>query len=257
MASQCEQIKSQLGNLFQCEQVGEYTRVQTPLLLPDGDVIDIFIRKTDSSFLLTDLGETLRWLKGQTASSRRTNKQMKIVEDICKTLGVSFFRGMISINTNNSDELASKLMEVSQAALRVADISLLFRSRLNELFAEEVEEFLIEHKFAFDKDPTKLGRSGRNWKPNFHVKYNNINSYVFTLSSGTRSVANALINKAYTACSDLSHLRSSPTDTVKFLSIIDDNDDVWTDSDINLLSSASEVSYWRNSDEIIDQLKSA
>lgn len=256
MAASCELVKQQIGGLYHCEQLGDYTRVQTPMLFPDGDFIDIYIKSLPNGFLLTDLGETVRWLKSQTINSKRTNKQIQMVTDICKTVGVDFFRGMISINTNDSSQLAAKLVDITQASLRVADISMMFRSRLNEFFAEEVEEFLIEHQYTFDRDPVKIGRSQKSWKPNFHVRYNNNNSLVYTLSSGNRSVATAIVNKVCTAWMDLTLLRS-PNSNIKFISLIDDNDDVWSESDIRLLSSNSEVAYWRRPDEFQDLLKSA
>jgi hypothetical protein len=258
MASECEMISAQLGGLFHCERVGEYTRVQTPLLYPDGDIIDVFVKKTDRGYRITDLGESVRWLKNQTASARRTKRQLEVIVDICKVTGVQFFRGALTIDTNDSAKLAERLMDVTQASLRVSDLSMAFRARSNELFSEEVEEFLLENRFSFAKDVPKNGRSGKIWKPNFEVRYDNHLSLVFTLSSGNRAVASAHVNRVCTALMDLQYIKQSPTlQAPKFISLIDDNDDVWDETSVNLLSNVSDVAYWRKSDEFVEMLKSA
>jgi hypothetical protein len=42
--SPCEEIASTIGELFSCSSVGEYTRIRTPYLYPDGDVVDLFLK---------------------------------------------------------------------------------------------------------------------------------------------------------------------------------------------------------------------
>jgi hypothetical protein len=63
-----EDFETLLGLLFTCEPVDQYMRIQTPYLYPDGDVIDIFCKESDGIVTLTDLGETLRWLRMQTVT---------------------------------------------------------------------------------------------------------------------------------------------------------------------------------------------
>jgi hypothetical protein len=67
MTTPCELIAQQLGLLFTCTPMSEYIRIETPFLYPDGDIIDVFSQERDDHRLLTDLGETQRWLKMQTA----------------------------------------------------------------------------------------------------------------------------------------------------------------------------------------------
>jgi len=68
MITPCELITEQIGLLFSCSPVNQYIRIQTPFLYPDGDVIDIFDRAEGDAVTLTDLGETLRWLRMQTVT---------------------------------------------------------------------------------------------------------------------------------------------------------------------------------------------
>ena len=83
MTTLCSDIATQVGSLFRCTDSGEYVRIRTPFLYPDGDVIDLFAKNGNgSSFTLTDLGETLGWLRMQTLANRRSPKQNKLIEDV-------------------------------------------------------------------------------------------------------------------------------------------------------------------------------
>src|SRR5438093_322048 len=77
----CELIQQSIGELFTCSQVNEYTRVRTPFLYPDGDVIDLFVKSSGGVTTLTDLGESLRWLRMQSIAPRRSTKQQRLVQD--------------------------------------------------------------------------------------------------------------------------------------------------------------------------------
>lgn len=71
MATPCEQIAASMGALFECSQINRYTRIRTPFLYPDGDVIDLYWDEQDGNITITDLGGSLGWLSMQTASPKR------------------------------------------------------------------------------------------------------------------------------------------------------------------------------------------
>ncbi len=74
-ASPCDAIAQTLGSLFTCAEVNGCSRVRTPFLYPDGDVIDLFISDKAGAATITDFGETLRWLRMQRLSPRRSARQ--------------------------------------------------------------------------------------------------------------------------------------------------------------------------------------
>lgn len=74
ISSPCEVLKARLGELFTCSPMDGYTRIRTPFLYPDGDVIDVFFRGGEDVATVSDLGETLRWLKMQSLSPRRSQR---------------------------------------------------------------------------------------------------------------------------------------------------------------------------------------
>lgn len=46
-----ESIQKEIGALFTCTEHGDYTRIRTPYLYPDGDYIDLFYRCNDDGAL--------------------------------------------------------------------------------------------------------------------------------------------------------------------------------------------------------------
>jgi len=97
----------------------EYQRIRTPCLYPDGDNIDLFCKPQDDVMLVSDLGETMRWWRMQTVSARRTPKQNDLIEDVCLTHGVTFYKGMLVARCRPDEEFAAVISRVAQAALGI------------------------------------------------------------------------------------------------------------------------------------------
>lgn len=104
---------------------GPYMQMRTPYSYPDGDVIDLFVKADESGVggTVTDMGETIRWLKGQTLSPRRTPRQTSLIADICATHGVEFSRGILLARYADDSALSDVALRVAQAALRVAELT--------------------------------------------------------------------------------------------------------------------------------------
>ena len=245
-----------LAGLFECQPHGEYHRIRTPYLYPDGDMIDVFCKPQDEVTLVTDLGETTRWLRMQTLSPRRSPKQKALIEDACLTHGVEFYRGMLLARCRPGDELSEVVVRVAQAALRVSDLWLTFRTRSVESVTDEVADFLAERQFHFERGEKLAGRSGRAWTPDFHVRAVQRSSLVYVLSTGSRSAARSVVHHVHTAFFDLNHLAAGP-EALRFVSLFDDTADVWSDEDFRLAEQLSEVTLWSKPDELVDLLHAA
>lgn len=112
-----------IGPMFQVAPRGELTRVRTPFWYPDGGVVDVFVKEHDGSFTLTDLGESLGWLRMQSLSTRRSPKQQRLVQDICMTQGVELFEGQLTLRVSGPAELPRAIVRLGQAVVRVADLA--------------------------------------------------------------------------------------------------------------------------------------
>ncbi len=248
-----DQFTGGLGQLFTCSPHGDYQRIRTPYLYPDGDNIDVFCKPQGDLVVVSDLGETTRWLRMQTVAPRRSPKQKALMEDVCLTHGVELYRGMLQARCKPGDQLAAVVFRVSQAALRVSDLWFTFRTRSVESVTDEVADFLTEKHFRFDPGEKLVGRSGRSWTVDFHVRAVQRSSLVYVLCTGSRSAARIVAEHVLAAWYDLNHLAAGP-EALKFVSLFDDTADVWNAEDFRLVEPLSTIARWSQPDEFADVL---
>jgi len=253
MLPACQRIANEMGELFECAESDGYVRIRTPYLYPDGDVIDLFLREKPEGATLTDLGETLRWLRMQSLAQRRTKKQERLVQDVCVTLGVELFKGMLMVRPRPDSLLSDAVTRLSQAAIRVADLWFTFRTRAGEAVTDDVEDFLQERRIPFERGQTFVGRSGKRWRADFHTRAPQRSSLVCVLATGTRGASRGITEHVLSTWYDLSHLTVGP-EALRFVSLFDDTVDVWSAEDFRLLEGLSVIARWSRPDEFLDLL---
>ena len=252
----CEQLTGSLNALFICSEHQGYQRIRTPYLYPDGDNIDLFCKDQGDVVLISDLGETTRWLRMQTISPRRSPRQHQLIEDVCLTHGVELYRGMLLARCRPSESIATIVTRVAQAALRVSDLWFTFRTRAVESATDEVADFLAEREFPFSRGEKLIGRSGKVWSPDFHVRAVRRSSLVYVLSTGSTAAARSVVNAVHTAWYDLNLLAAGP-EALQFISLFDDTTNVWSTEDFRLAEQLSTVLRWSQPDEFADALVEA
>ncbi len=253
-------MQDEIGALFTCTEHGDYYRIRTPFLYPDGDNIDLFCAVDGDGITVTDLAETTGWLWMQALSRRRSPKQNRLIEDTCVTHGVEFCRGMLQARCRPGDSLADAVMRVAQAALRVSDLWFTFRTRAFESVTDhafesvtdEVAAYLTERALPFDRAEKLVGHSGRDWTIDFRVRTGERSTLVYVLSTGNRSSAPKVTEHVLAAWHDLYHLTGA--EALHFVSLFDDTADVWVAADFHLVESLSTVSRWSKPDEFAEVL---
>lgn len=249
----CSAITTDMGELFTCISIGEYLRVRSPLMYPDGDYIDAFVRTNTQGFVITDLGETARWLRMQTVTLQRSPKQKAFIEEACVTHGVEWFRGSIVARARTIEALPASLMRVIQAAFRISDIWFTMRQRIAETILDDVAMLFTEKQLAYDRNETLLGRSQKEWSIDFHVRNTQRSRLVEVLSTGNRAAGQSRVKHVVAAWHDLSHFKVGP-ERLGFVTLFDDTTDVWTQGDFNLLGSLSDIAFWSRPDEFLGML---
>jgi hypothetical protein len=256
MTEICERLGVQLGALYSCSQQERYVRLRTPFLYPDGDVIDVYYVDQQGAATLTDLGETVRWLRMQSVSVRRSPKQQQLIQDICLNHGVEFFKGMISLRVPSIELLAESVTRISQACIRVADLWFTMRTRAVQSVTDEVEDYLREREIQFEREKKLIGRSGRGWTIDFHTRTPRRSALVLVLASGSRASANGVVKHVVTVWHDLRDLVAG-VEPVRAISLFDDTLDVWNEEDFKLVEGLSDVARWSRPDEFESALRSA
>ena len=252
----CGELARSLGDLFQCSSQGRFKRIRTPFLYPDGDYIDLFCREEGGTLTVSDLGETTRWLRMQTTVPRRSARQQALIQDAIQTHNVEFFRGTLTARCKEGESVSDTVLRVAQAALRVSDLWFTFRTRTAPSLTEDVAEFLGENQIHFDRGEKLVGRSGRIWTVDFHVRQPEKSSLVNVLATGSKSAARGVVEHVLTVWYDLNNLTVGP-EGLRFISLFDDTVDVWADEDFRLLGDISTITRWSRTDEVLDTLRRA
>jgi hypothetical protein len=245
-----------LGAMFVVSPKGELLRVRTPFWYPDGGVVDVFVKQHDGIATLTDLGESLGWLRQQSLATRRSPKQQKLVQDICTTQGVELFKGQLMLRCTDAKQFPQAVIRLGQAAVRVADLWFTTRTRSVESMTDEVSDLLQERKIAFERGVKYPGRSGRDWSVDFQTRAPQQSALVLVLASGSRPAARRVSEHVVAAWHDLSLMKTGAQPT-RFVSLFDDTSDVWSEEDFRLVESVSDVCRWSRPDEFEHTLLTA
>ncbi len=241
-------LQTGIGPLFTCSKRGDYLQINTPYLFPDGDCIDVFCRIDGDVITVTDLAVATGWLRMQSVALRRTSKQNQLIGDVCMTLGIEFYRGMLQAHCRSGDQLAATVMRVAQAALRVSDLWFTLRPRAVPSITDDVADFLTRRHYRFGRAQMLTGQSGRTWKIHFRVWTKARNSLVQVLSTKNRATAHRASERVLAVWHDLHHLAEAPK-APTFVSLFDDSSYAWDDKDFRLIESVSTVSRWSRPDE--------
>jgi len=247
----CEAIAGQLGALFVCSPHGQYTKVRTPFLYPDGDVVDLFLRDEGVRVVVSDLGESLRWLRNQTLAMSRPHRQNQLLEDIKLTNDVQLYKGML-VSRTAPEGLADAVMRVGQAAVRIGDLWFTVKNRAVQSVTDDVAAFLTEESFTFQRRAKAVGRSQRPWTVDFLVAAATP-SYVHVLSTESRASAQVSVKGTVAMWFDLRKAADQPQ---RFISLMDDTiPDVWSEEDFRLLTDLSDVELWAKPDDFAASLR--
>jgi hypothetical protein len=230
-------------------------RVRTPFLYPDGGIIDLFVLERDGRIEVTDFGEALGWLRLQSPGGQLSPKQKRLVEDVCLTLGIELLRGQL-VRRVQDGFVSRAVLDVAQAALRVADLWFTMRTRAVETVADEIGDWLAEKAIPFERDVTHPGRSGRIWKVDYQTHLPERTSLIFLLATGSRAAARRVTEHVVTGLYDLSHLKVVQP-RLSFVSLFDDTEDVWQEEDFRLVEGLSRVARWSRPDEFEATLRAA
>lgn len=246
----CSALGRLLPSLFVCSEAGhEGVRVRTPMLYPDGGVVDVFVLPRGSGYIVTDFGDALGWLWLQSVSPKRSARQDALARDVCQTLRIELFNEQLVLRAVTPDTLGEAVIRVAQAAVQVSDLWFTIRSQAVQTTADEVEEWLNEKRIPCQRNVSKQGRSNREWTVNFETQTDHRTGLVFLLSTGSRGAVHRITDHVVAGCVDLNHLKESQSN-LEFVSLFDDTVDVWRLEDFSQVNAFSQVARWSAPDEL-------
>ena len=257
----CKKIYQETEELFECSPFREYTRIETPFLYPDGDIIDLFYKKSTPYELITDLGGVCDWLGLQTIAKTRTDKQEQQIEYICDSYRVEFRKGEFFIDLNKGNEtrnLTEAIFDLSQAMIRISGLWFLQIDRSKNQIIDDIESFIKINDISYVKNKPFEGSSGNIWKPNFYAENKSEGFLIYVLSTDKKNSTSNILYRIVAAWHDLEYLKTDKKKTekenIEFISLFDDRYDVWKASDRKMLRDFSTIKKFSNKNDLRNTL---
>ena len=245
----CVFLGKSLSPLFECSPAPiEGVRVRTPMMYPDGGIVDVFVLERGEAYTITDFGDALGWLQMQSVSRGLTKRQNALVGDVCRTLRVELFKGQLILREIKPEELGDAVIRLAQAVVRVSDVRFTMQPKRIKTTADEVEGWLQGKRIQFERRVKLQGVSNRDWTVDFQTETKRI-AMIFLLDTSSRSAVKRITENVLAGCVDLGYLKDRNPE-LTFVSLFNDTHDIWTDQDFRLVERHSEIARWSRPDTL-------
>ena len=145
----------------------DWTAISTPFTGIFNDGIEIYCRRNNGKWILSDGGETLNLLEESGVQINRSPKRKNFVDSIVKNYGVSENNGEFLVEANR-ENFSQKKHYFLQAILELHDLEYLSEKTIRSLFKEDVENYLNERKIIHTRDVKFTGYNGLDYHFDFH-----------------------------------------------------------------------------------------
>jgi len=239
---------------FECIERDHCTVVRTPIRYPDGDTIELFVRQQGRGFMLTDYGETFRWLHMQKLGRGLTDNENESIMSICRGLGVTYQDKELSAAAS-AERLPSVALNLAMCALRVSDLSLGFQYQGGADKFDEFSELLTGWDFEFEsRFAVEFGDD--EYRVDFKINPTpSVTKYLQILSADSRSQANSQVDRTLAKWLAFEEFGEGPTSSR--ISVLDDRDFEWSDNRERLLRRRSLVALWSNKSDVKRKIRLA
>lgn len=147
-----------LNESISLRQIDEWVEITTPFLDRHNDYLQIYIRKDNGGYILTDDGYILEDLK-MSGCKIDTEKRLALLSTTLKGFGVQNDRGILTIKTTEKS-FPQKKHNILQAMLAVNDLFYLSEPIVASLFYEDVVAWLDETEIRYSPKVKFTGKSG-------------------------------------------------------------------------------------------------
>jgi hypothetical protein len=139
-------------------QIKDWIELTTPYLDRHNDYLQIYIRRDDGGFLLTDDGYTLEDLE-QSGCKLESPKRQELLKVTLNGFGVQRNSAALEVRAS-ADNFAIRKHNLIQAMLAVNDLFYLASQTVETLFYEEVVSWLDLHEIRYTPRVKFTGKSG-------------------------------------------------------------------------------------------------
>lgn len=176
----------------QWRQVDEWVEITTPYLDRHNDYLQIYARRRNGDYVLTDAGYVLQDLE-LSGCKLDTPKRKALLMMTLNGFGVRLNRDMLEVHTSAANFAPSK-HNLIQAMLAVNDLFGLAMPMTASLFYEDVVAWLEEHEIRYTTNVKFTGQSGYDHLFDFIIPKSRSQPerIIKTISSPSRNTAQAV-----------------------------------------------------------------
>ena len=199
-------------------QNGAICEISTPFLDRHNDHLQIYVKKQDEKYILTDDGYTIADL-GMSGMEINTPKREQIFRTILNGFGVEWgINNELYIEANLSN-IGQKKHYLLQAIISVNDMYTLSQETVYSLFKEDVERYFKSNDIFFSRDIKITGKTGFDHNIDFLISASRTKPerLIKTINTPRRNP----IMAAIFAFSDITLIREQPTDNYVIYNDID------------------------------------
>ena len=110
--------------LFECAPAPQgAVCVNTSLLYPDGDEVQVWVLERGGGYLVTDQGDAHRWLRTARCFHDLSEHQLSLIDEVRRSLALDGEGVELVARIDDLEKLPFAILDVALAAVRVADIS--------------------------------------------------------------------------------------------------------------------------------------
>jgi hypothetical protein len=139
-------------------QVSDWVEITTPYLDRNNDYLQIYAKKDNGGYVLTDDGYTITDLE-QSGCKINTQKRQDLLTMTLNGFGVHFNDGALTVQAS-PDNFGLRKHNLIQAILAVNDMFYLSESMIKSLFYEDVETWLNQNDIRYIPKVKFPGKSG-------------------------------------------------------------------------------------------------
>lgn len=136
------------------------SRLTLPYLDRNNDCTEIFVKKTDDGYVITDDGETLSELYLSNLNLFSSKKRTTIFNQILLAHGITKSADDELFISCSREELYQKIHMLTQCMIKVSDLFYTAKNNIQSLFIEDVHAFLDEQDIRYSPDISFPGISG-------------------------------------------------------------------------------------------------
>jgi hypothetical protein len=148
----------------------EWAIISTPFVGAFNDTLDIYIKKSNGTIILSDDGDTLKNLDLQGVSTIHSAKRKSMLESVLLTYGISFVDDEFTVEATESN-FAQKKHNFIMAISEINDMYMLSKQSISSIFKDDVRDFLDEQEITYTPQFISKGQTGLEFTFDFQIAY--------------------------------------------------------------------------------------